>query len=93
MATLGEFEDLPKATRQEVERLAAASMLHPDTAVATAAWRWAQREDKPLGVGRIAGEVISGILTPGSVDLRALRREHRLARQLVALGAPPGGGM
>jgi hypothetical protein len=89
------FEDLPRPTRAEVERLAGRGQIHPDPAIAESALEWASRTASNRGsVEALFGLVFDvgtsllggfgGGATGGSIAKR------RLAKRLLKISNPRG---
>lgn len=84
------YRSLTRRERREVRRYAGMGQHHPDAWVAAVCWRWASADATlPLGKGYVVGEVIGGLLAPGSSVIGREVLDRRLARRLRAIGQPP----
>lgn len=72
-----------------MRRLARAGLHHPDPHVASVVWLWATEVSQTdLTPGHVLGEIVGGLMAPGSSDIGRQWWYARLARRVVCLGPP-----
>lgn len=90
MSTRIGYRSLTRRERREVRQSAKQGRRHADAWVAAVCWCWASElVASSVSKGNVVGEVIGGILAPGSSAIGRDLLDRRLARRLVDIGPPP----